>query len=291
MQIGAFEITEPLPQLNEPHVFAMLRPWVDAGSVGSISLSRLERYYQAKPLGKLSRPGQFFDFTRYRPVATTVEGRREIKVPNTYIRYAKQEQGHDFLFLHMLEPHMFAEDYLDSVINVLRTFNAKHLVRIGSMYDAVPHTRPLLASGISAKGTQMQGTQPSNYQGPTSIIFQLTERAPDLNMEMVSLMVRLPQYLELEEDFTGVAKALEILQPLYSLPDYIIDEQRGIAQYTDVSSKLSDDENLRSLISRLEALYDERKSREPTPEQTHIAPLAPEVQKFLQEIDDSFENN
>lgn len=34
MRIGAFELVEPLPELRDPHAFAMIRPWVDVGSVG-----------------------------------------------------------------------------------------------------------------------------------------------------------------------------------------------------------------------------------------------------------------
>ena len=67
MKIGAFEITEPVPELKDPHAFAMIRPWVDVGSVGTLTLSRLERFLGSKELGKLARPGNFFDFTRYRP--------------------------------------------------------------------------------------------------------------------------------------------------------------------------------------------------------------------------------
>ena len=164
MRIGAFEIEEPLPELKDPHVFTMLHPWVDVGSVGTLSMARLERHYRAKPLGQLSRPGTFFDFTRYRPTVGTVNGRREITVPNTFLHYARGDR--DYLFLHMLEPHMFAEDYIDSILEVLRKFNAKRMVRIGSMYDAVPHTRPLQVSGtISGQNAPQSGMQPSTYQG------------------------------------------------------------------------------------------------------------------------------
>ena len=88
MQIGAFELNEPLPELRDPHVFAMVRPWVDVGSVGTLTLNRLERFMGSKELGRLSRPGTFFDFTRYRPNMRLVDGKREVKIPNSIIRYA-----------------------------------------------------------------------------------------------------------------------------------------------------------------------------------------------------------
>ena len=86
MKIGAFELTEPLPELKEPHVFAMVRPWVDVGSVGTLTLARLENHLGAKELGQLTRPGEYFDFTRYRPTMNLVKGEREVTVPNSTIQ-------------------------------------------------------------------------------------------------------------------------------------------------------------------------------------------------------------
>ncbi len=76
MRLGAFELNEPLPELNEPHALAMLQPWIDVGSVGTLTLSWLETYLGAKELASLARPGNFFDFTRYRPTSYFQEGRR-----------------------------------------------------------------------------------------------------------------------------------------------------------------------------------------------------------------------
>ena len=83
MRIGAFELDEPLPELHDPHVLAMLDPWIDVGEVGTLTLNWLENHFQAEDLGRISRPGHFFDFTRYRPtVYYDEEGRKQISVPN-----------------------------------------------------------------------------------------------------------------------------------------------------------------------------------------------------------------
>jgi hypothetical protein len=58
MRIGAFEVQEPIPDLREPHALTMLRPWVDVGSVGSVTLRRLARHFQARELAMLARPGR-----------------------------------------------------------------------------------------------------------------------------------------------------------------------------------------------------------------------------------------
>ena len=45
MRIGAFEVKEPIPELNTPYLFAILRPWIDVNNVGSLVLNELETQY------------------------------------------------------------------------------------------------------------------------------------------------------------------------------------------------------------------------------------------------------
>ena len=78
MRTGGFELNEPLPELNSPHVIAVLRPWIDAGEVGTMILERLEANMGARELGKLATPGNFYDFTRYRPTVRWIDDVREL---------------------------------------------------------------------------------------------------------------------------------------------------------------------------------------------------------------------
>jgi len=122
MRLSAFDLKDPNPELNQPHALAIIRPWTDVSGVGSLVLSCLEDYLGAKELGELARPGDFFDFTRYRPTIIRKEHSSEVIVPNTSITYGitqgTQPDTHDFVFLRLLEPHMQAEAYVDSVIEL-----------------------------------------------------------------------------------------------------------------------------------------------------------------------------
>ena len=108
MRLHAFDLVDPVPELNDPHALAVVRPWIDVGSVGSLLLSCLEAHLGSIELAKLARPGNFFDFTRYRPTMTRQENSSEVEVPNTIVSYGRQSGGHDFLFLRLLEPHAMA---------------------------------------------------------------------------------------------------------------------------------------------------------------------------------------
>ena len=285
MRLQAFEIHEPAPKLRETHAIAMLRPWLDAGNVGTLSLGRLEEHFEAQEVGRLIKPGTFFDFTRYRPMTRTVEGRRMLTLPNSTITVIRPEEPPDFLLLHLMEPHAFAEEYIDSVVEVVKCFGVKRYCRIGGMYNAVPHTRPLRVTGTLAgeplTGVAGVSTQRGSYQGPTSIMNLVAEATDKLGVESLSLMVHLPQYLELEEDHAGKARLLEVLSAIYGLPAEVAQTELGEQQYREVSVAVDRNPAIKALVQRLETYYDSRTEWS----QTEEGPaLSPEIERFLQDM-------
>ncbi|MBI4338361.1 MAG: PAC2 family protein [Chloroflexi bacterium] len=291
MRVGDFEIKEPVPELRKPHLIACLRPWVDAGSVGSLALARLERHLAAQDLGALATPGKFFDFTRYRPMTYQVEGQRRLSIPNSNLRYGIGAAGSDFILFHMLEPHMFAEEYIDSIVEVMRFFKIQRYCRIGGMYDAVPHTRPLLVMA-TVDGEPLKGvggaiaSRPGPYQGPTSIMNLAGDRVTAMGAENMSLMVRLPQYVQLEEDRSGAARLLSVLCNVYNFPQDLGISQRGTRQYERVSAEVERNPGVLALVQKLEQDYDGRletmaQEDPPPPAPAPALPLAPSVEEFL----------
>ena len=298
MKIGAFDIHEPVPEMRDPHVFAMIRPWVDVGSVGTLTLNRLERFLGSKELGKLARPGNFFDFTRYRPTMRTVDGHREVKIPNSIIRYATTENGPDYLFFHLLEPHCNGEDYTDSIMEIVKHFGVKRYCRVGAMYDAVPHTRPLLVTGTLGSVPQIKSVpnfkvQRSTYQGPTTIMNLLSEGMEESKIESINFMVHLPQYVQLDEDYAGTSRMIEVLSSVYeNIPSDLAPVRRGQRQYRELSATIERNTELKDLIQQMEAYYDaqldseEAKVDEPAP----TMKLSPEIERFLSELGDQLDS-
>ncbi len=290
MKVSAFELSEPLPQLREPHALAMLQPWIDVSNVGTLVLSWLEKQTSAKNLGELAKPGNFFDFTRYRPTIYTKDGQRQVSIPNTRITYAKQETGHDFLFFHLLEPHNHSEDYIDAVLQVLEKLGVKRYCLIGSMYDYMPHTRPLIVTGGTVKNGAPQeddkmGISRSHYQGPTTITSLISHRASSAGIETMSLIVHLPQYTQLEEDYMGTVRIIEVLSSLYGLP---VDEsyvRKAQSQHEQINTALEKNPQLKTIVEQLENHYDSRAERK---REEDMPRLSPEVERFLAEMDKRF---
>jgi hypothetical protein len=287
MRIGAFELTEPTPELREPHVLAILHPWIDVNNVGSSTLDRLESRLGAKELAKLARPGFFFDFTRYRPTVYFVGEKRQLKIPNTILHYTQRGMGPDLLFLRLLEPHSMAELYVDSVLKLLKAFKVKRYCLLGSMYDAVPHTKPLIVSGrATGPGAEQDlkkaGVQTSQYQGPTTITTLIALRAQELGMETMTFIVSLPQYVNMEEDDLGKVRLLEILNLLYDIPIDKKDFEKAARQRSLINQKVEANPELKKILPRLENIYGLRMANKEGP---GVPGISPEMEEIFWETD------
>jgi hypothetical protein len=288
VRVGAFETDGPLPELREPHALAMLRPWIDVGSVGNMLISRLESRFNATKVARLAKPGNFFDFTRYRPTLYVKEDRRQVKVPNAYATCASREAPeNDLVFLHLLEPHMLGETYVESVLLLLQKLGIRRYCLLGSMYDAVPHTRPPIVTGMASTAEAQEhlarvGVQRSDYQGPTTFVYLISQRAPEMGIETITLIVHLPQYTQLDEDYTGMLRLMEVICSLYGLSTEHADIQKAEQQRKRIDVLVEKDPQVKRLVSQMEARYDDRIQKLA---QGEMPQLSPEVERFLDEME------
>ena len=293
MKVGEFELVEPVPELHDTRAVAMLRPWIDVGKVGTLALNRLEAHMGAKEVGRLSKPGAFFDFTRYRPRMGLAGGRRTFTTPNSIVKYSREQNGQDYLFLRIREPHNRGEDYAQAIVELLDYFGVVEYCRVGGMYDSVPHTRPLVVTATLgdeqaelAKG--LVSTRKSTYQGPTSIVNLVADTLSRAETSTTSLMVHLPQYVQLDEDQMGASRILEVFCAVYGLPTELADASLGQQQYDNISRAVESNPEVGSLIAKLEEYYDRVHSG---PSEEEEVSLSPDVESFLREMGRRLEND
>ena len=293
MKIGAFEVTDPVPYLNEPHAFAVIPNWIDAGKSASLTLSHMERLFGGKALANLANPGEFFDQTRYRPVLSRSGDSARIAIMNADVTYGRRTEGCDFVFLRLPEPHMMAEAYVDSVVDLLKTLGVKRYILLGSIYDMVPYTRPLLvtsSAGNQSTRNNLSATKvvPSDYQGPTSILSLIEQNLPQVGIEAFNLIVHVPGYLTLDEDYRGEKRLMEVIGSLYELMVPLEAGNKAQEQadrFNTMSEQLLEQQpELRNVLKQLEDNYDERVNS-----QKEVTRLSPEVEKFLKELNERFE--
>ncbi len=287
MEIGWFDFDPPEVPLRDPHAIVMLRPWINVGNVGTIVLSRLASIYQAEEVAKLRRPGHFYDFTRYRPEMKWVDGEREITSPTSKIEIVRRDEAPDLVLVHLLEPHSNSEDFNESVLEMLEALGVTTYITVGGMYDSVPHSRPLLVTG-SSRGWEVAPDlggvtlSRSRYEGPTSATNGIGVGATARGLATLTVMVHLPMYLQLDNDYAGAARALEALAPLYDFKDVKLPEvELGEQQYSQVTPAMTNNPRLAEMVKRFEDEYDSNDDETSPPPSVE---LSAEIEAFLDEV-------
>lgn len=289
MRVGAFEVDDSLSGLRDPAVISTLRPWVDASSVGTLVLASLQQRLGAHTAGALARPGDFFDFTRYRPVVKYNGDERSFTVPNVTVSCARGPAGADLVFIDVLEPHMRAEDYIDAIAELLSFAGAKTFCRIGAWYSTVPHTRPPRV-GRSRGGVQVDPRtgrelpRTNRYEGPTSIMNLLSDRLAELAIENTTLMVQLPHYAQMEENYTAAAAMLEAVGDTFGLQSELSERAlgyraRGERQREQIDRMVARDLELSAAVKQLEDDYDAQHASD-----DEVPSLSAEIERFLGEV-------
>jgi predicted ATP-grasp superfamily ATP-dependent carboligase len=269
-----------------------LQPWVDVGSVATMTLAYVGEALNAQPLGHLSRPGRFFDFTRYRPMLSREGGERRVTLPNTHLHSATTKDG-DWILLHTLEPHNHADEFVDGLIELVVRLGVTEYTLIGSMYAPVPHTRKPPISGGSSSDAMRQkllaaGVRESNYEGPTTILAMLSTSIPGEGIDTASVILQLPAYAQVERDYMGLQSMLELLHRLYGLDvdlQPVREEAERQRQALDETAR--EDPRLQVWLKELEQSYDREVKPQPSEEAAEETQtqLSPELEAFLRDVE------
>jgi predicted ATP-grasp superfamily ATP-dependent carboligase len=291
-QIGPFELVDPIPALREPRMLVALQPWIDVGTVGTMALAYIGEALAAQPLGQLTRPGRFFDFTRYRPMISREGGERRVTVPNTRLHYALAgPDSHDWVFLHALEPHNNGDEFVEGLTEVVTRLGIREYIMVGSMYAPVPHTRrPVASGGSSSEGVRKRlfgnGIRESTYEGPTTILAMLGASVPKQGLDTTTMILQLPAYAQVERDYMGLEALLELLAGLYGFRlDLTPVREEAERQRQALDETASGDARLQVWLKELEQAYDMEARLQPTVDADPATPLSPQLEKFLHDVE------
>jgi hypothetical protein len=120
----------------------------------------------------------------------------------------------------------------------------------------------------------------------------LSEGIEKENIETINFMVHLPQYVQLEEDYTGASRMIEALSSIYSdIPSDLAPVRRGQRQYRELNATVDRNSELKELIQQMEAYYDSQLDAEETISEKEplVSNLSPEIERFLSELGERLE--
>jgi hypothetical protein len=98
----------------------------------------------------------------------------------------------------------------------------------------------------------------------------------------MSLIVHLPLYLKLEDDYNGAYRILQALSSLYGFSANVPEKALADQQYDQVTPAMLNNPQLKELVAKFEADFDREAGVEP--EADDSIELSPEIEQFLDDV-------
>lgn len=199
------------------------------------------------------------DHRSRRPHIVFVEDHIEEYVPHSLsIERVEDDAGHPFLLLVGPEPDWMWERFADAVDDLAEQLDVRSTTFVTSIPMPVPHTRPL---GVTVSGNRKDLVEAYSAWRPTSTvpasIMQLLEHRLTRVMPAASFVVLVPHYLGDSGSSGPALAALESITNATGLVFRTEDLRQQEREFQSlVAEQMSSNEELRRVVSALEARYD-----------------------------------
>jgi proteasome assembly chaperone (PAC2) family protein len=239
--------------------------WIDAGEAVTGAMRYLVRQLAASPLASID-PEDFFDFTRVRPVVRlSAGGERIIRWPRSaFWTWQPPQGGAGLLLFRGLEPQRRWRTYATRLLDVAARCGVQHIVSLGAVLAAVPHTRPTQVTGSStdpAWHARLEAcgirTRRSRYEGPTGMSTVVMDAATRRGLAALTVRGQAPHYLG---NTTNPAVRRALLTTVAHLLDLELDvtpfEAAVRAFRTQCDQAVAQDAAVQAYVRQLEQDYD-----------------------------------
>jgi proteasome assembly chaperone (PAC2) family protein len=267
-----------VPPVREAVLVLALSGWMDGGDVSTGTVQRLVDLLDAPSFAEIdSEPFYLFNFpgsmemtALFRPHVRNENG-LVVKHDMPTNRFHVHESANLLLFLGK-EPNLRWRSYCDALLDLAKRTQVRRIIFIGSFGGSVPHTReprlyvtcssPALLPEMQALGLRTRDV----YEGPGSFTTYLLTRAPEAEIEMISLVAEIPGYLQgrnpncIEAVTRRLAKMLKLPLDLQALREESTEWELAVTQ------AMEDDKKLAKTIRTLEKAYDDELIENEEPE-------------------------
>ena len=251
------------PELRKPTWVGAFIGWLDAQEGASRSIRYLVKQLKAKRFVEID-PEEFYDFTAVRPSAyNDDQGQRVIRWPTNELFYGfNPETETDFILFLGTEPSLKWRTYIETMMSVIDRYGVETVVTLGSLADAVPHTRDSLISGNANKdeikdrlgGLRLMG---SGYQGPVGITSVFADACTKRGLDCLSLWGHAPHYVQRRPNDKVVKALIGRLNQMLGLTVPLEEvEERARTFETEVTKAISSSVEVSAYVKRLERQFD-----------------------------------
>ncbi len=273
------------PVLNEPVLVIGLEGWIDAGLGASTAMSTLLSTIPTEVLATFDTE-YFIDQRARRPVVRIIDGvTTELTWPEIQLRYGRDGDGADMLFLVGPEPDFHWSDFVDVVTDSAGRFDVRLTVGLGSFPAPTPHTRPVRVIGTapaqSAHLLSVVGTMAGEIEVPAGISAALELGFAEVDMDVITIWARVPHYVA-SMSYPQAAAAL--IDGLARISGLTLDASELRASSEEVRLRVDDlitnNPDHGSMVEQLEQAADADEEH-PVEELPSGDELAAELERFL----------
>jgi proteasome assembly chaperone (PAC2) family protein len=274
------------PDLNEPVLVISLEGWIDAGLGASNAIGTMLDTIYTEVLATFDTE-YFIDQRARRPIARIVDGvTTELTWPEIQLRFGRDGDGADILFLVGPEPDFHWSDFVDVVTDAAGRFDVRLVVGLGAFPAPTPHTRPVriigTAPATSANLLARVGTVSGELEVPAGISSALELGFSEVDMEIVTLWARVPHYVA-SMPYPQASAAL--IDGLASIAGLTLDAGSLRASAEEARQRVDDlitnNPDHTTMVAQLEEAADEVEGISLSDELPSGEELAAELEKFL----------
>ncbi|HEY7932132.1 MAG TPA: PAC2 family protein [Acidimicrobiales bacterium] len=274
------------PELSEPVLVVSLEGWIDAGLGASTAMSTLLETIHTDVLATFDTE-YFIDQRARRPLARIVDGvTTELTWPEIQLRYGRDGDGADIIFLVGPEPDFHWSDFVDVVTDAAGRFDVRMVVGLGAFPAPTPHTRPVRVIGTAPASSlgllAAVGTVTGELEVPAGISSALELGFSEVDVDVVTLWARVPHYVA-SMPYPQASAAL--IDGLARVAGLTLDASHLRASAEEARQRVDDlitnNPDHSTMVQRLEAAADETEGTSLGEELPSGDELAAELERFL----------
>ena len=274
------------PDLSEPVLVVGLEGWIDAGLGASTAMGAMLSTIDTEVLATFDTE-YFIDQRARRPIARIVNGiTTELTWPEIQMRYGRDGDGADILFLIGPEPDFHWSDFIDVVTDAAGRFDVRLVVGLGAFPAPTPHTRPVRVIGTvpeaSAHLLPLVGSVTGEIEVPAGISAALELGFAEVDMDIITLWARVPHYVA-SMPYPQAAAAL--IDGLARIAGLTLDASHLRASADEARQRVDDlvtnNPDHSSMVEQLEEAADEVEGTSLGEELPSGDELAAELERFL----------
>ncbi len=274
-------------RLRRPILICGWSGWNDAGMAASDSVAFMRTRLKFQKVAEID-PDSFYDFTQVRPTVHLSNGERILKWPSNEISGQTFENNkHDLMLLHGIEPHLAWQSYADSIVTICREYDVSGVILLGALLSDVSHRAESAVNGSSTDSElsallEIEPRTRASYEGPTGIVGVMSEALRNADIPSASLWANAPYYLGSGKNPRCQLALLKRINSTFGLGMSLHDMESRIARWeARIESELNKDPDLAALADKID------NPEEETREESDVLPdsdeIVDEIENFFRE--------